>query len=272
MIPHIARRYFGLGRRRVLAIHCSLARSGAWRGLARCLEDQITIHAFDLPNHGRSGDWDGTGDLHDIATAMARAVLDDLGPEPVDVIGHSFGATVALRLAVEAPDKLRSAVLFEPVYFAPALSDDPGFAARHGQADADYEAAYGAGNLARAAQVFNDYWGGGMPWDRVPEPARAYMTERIGFVHHSAPFLIRDSAGLMPRLGQARVPILMMRGGASPYAEAVNAALVRRLPHVQEVVLPGQGHLAPITAPASLAPHVASFLDDPLAVRPVTAD
>ena len=55
------------------------------------LSDQLTALAYDLPSHGRSGDWDGTGDLHDVATDMGRALLT----EPMDLIGHSFGATVA---------------------------------------------------------------------------------------------------------------------------------------------------------------------------------
>ena len=103
---------------------------GAGRGLAAALGDCVTLHAFDLPNHGKSGDWDGTGDMHDTASAMARTVLDDVGDAPIDVIGHSFGATVALRLAVEMPARLRRAALFEPVFFAPAFADNPGRSCR----------------------------------------------------------------------------------------------------------------------------------------------
>lgn len=57
---------------------------------------------------------------------IARAALG----APVDVIGHSFGATVALRLALERPELVRSLVLVEPVLFAAAkAAEDPRFAA-----------------------------------------------------------------------------------------------------------------------------------------------
>ena len=274
MIPHIARRSFGDGPRPVLAIHCTMGRAGAWRGLAAAMGDAVTFHAFDLPGHGRSGDWDGQGDLHDCATAMARAVLDDLGPDPVDVIGHSFGGTIALRLASEMPDRIRSAALFEPVFFAPAIADSPDYAARHMKSDTDYEAAYRAGDPVRATQIFNDYWGGGLPWDHLPEDTRQYMVDRIGFVHHSSPALIHDSAGLMQpgRLDSITAPVLMMRGETSPWAAEVNGAIARRLRNVHEVALPGVGHLAPITHPKALAPHLRAFFETPAKSRPIAAD
>lgn len=274
MIPHIARRSFGDGPRPVLAIHCTMGRAGAWRGLAAVMGDAVTFHAFDLPGHGRSGDWDGQGDLHDCATAMARAVLDDLGPGAVDVIGHSFGGTVALRLAAEAPDRIRSAALFEPVFFAPAIADSPDYAARHMRSDTDYEAAYAAGDPERATQVFNDYWGGGLPWDELPDETRQYMTKRIGFVHHSTPALIHDRAGLMAPggLDAVQVPVLMMRGETSPWAAEVNGAIARRLRNVREVALPAVGHLAPITHPKALDLHLRSFFELPARSRPIAAD
>jgi lipase len=58
--------------------------------------------------------------------AMAVDLLQDQAQgQPVDVIGHSFGGTVALRLAVERPDLVRSLVLIEPVFVAALLADRP---------------------------------------------------------------------------------------------------------------------------------------------------
>ena len=112
-------RSFGEGPRRALAIHCSPAHSGSVTGLMGALSDQLTAIAYDLPSHGKSSDWDGTGDLHDVATNMGRALLT----EPMDLIGHSFGATVAMRLGMEHPELVRSLTMIEPVYFAHAVAD-----------------------------------------------------------------------------------------------------------------------------------------------------
>ena len=79
------------------------------------------MRAFDLPGHGRSPDWDGVVEYQHLSTQIAASFVI----EPVDLIGHSFGATVALRLAVEQPQKLRSLTLIEPVFFAVAARDAP---------------------------------------------------------------------------------------------------------------------------------------------------
>ena len=75
--PQIHQTSKGDGPRDVLAIHCTLAHSGAWRGLLREMEGEITLHAIDLPSHGRSADWhEDQGDFQDVSAAGARAVFD----------------------------------------------------------------------------------------------------------------------------------------------------------------------------------------------------
>ncbi|WP_299295145.1 alpha/beta hydrolase [uncultured Tateyamaria sp.] len=255
MIPHIHRRTFGSGARPVLAIHCSLAHSGAWRGLAQHMGDHLTLHAFDLPNHGKSGDWDGQGIMHDTATDMALSVLGDIGPDPIDLIGHSFGATVALRLAIEHADRVRSVAMYEPVYFAPAIADDPTFLPRYKQDTATFDAAIAAGNTEAAARAFNATWAEGPAWDDIPALTRQYMADRIHFVTHSAPFLVDDSAGLLGprRFDAATMPALLIAGARSKMAAPVNNAIARRLPNATNITLPDVGHMGPITHPDAVA-------------------
>jgi pimeloyl-ACP methyl ester carboxylesterase len=102
----------------VLALHCSLSHAGEWSALAARLTG-LRLVAADQPGHGRQPDWDGHSDLHAQAVREAAAMAAVLGA-PVDVIGHSFGATVALRLALEQPELVRRLVLVEPVLFAAA--------------------------------------------------------------------------------------------------------------------------------------------------------
>ncbi len=81
----------------------------------------VTITALDQPSHGRSADWDGERDLHGLTTQISIVMAEMIGEGgPVDIIGHSFGGTVALRMALERPDLVRSLTLVEPVIFAAA--------------------------------------------------------------------------------------------------------------------------------------------------------
>ena len=98
----------------VVMVHCMLARHESLLPLAAAIGGHATL--FDLPGHGRSPDWDGAQDYQTQAVAWAAACCDG----PAHLIGHSFGATVALRLAVDRPDLVSRLTLIEPVYFAAA--------------------------------------------------------------------------------------------------------------------------------------------------------
>ena len=251
--------------RRALAIHCTLGHVGAWRGLASELHDDLSLLAFDLPSHGKSGVWDRTGNIHDVATDMARRLID--GAElsaPVDLVGHSFGATVALRIAVESPELVRSLTMIEPVYFAAAIADDPDILVRHMKANAALDEAFASGDEREAARVFNRDWGDGTPWDTLPERMREHMTRLVHYVPASAKFLHYDSAGLLEegRLARASMPILLIEGDQSPPMSGVVAdSLQKRLPHLVRVVVKGAGHMVPVTHPAEVAAPIRELLE-----------
>ena len=261
MSPTINARRFGHGPRPALAIHCSLAHSGAWRPMGEVLSEDLTLRAFDLPMHGKSADWDGQGNIHDLATEWALSLLE----APMDLIGHSFGATVALRIAIERPELVRSMTLIEPVYFAAAAKDDPEGMAEYNAQNAAFEAALAEGDKAQAARLFNRVWGDGTKWDQIPAPTRAYMIDRIDFIPASSPFLGEDSAGLLNpgMFDRAAMPARLIEGSNSPRAaHAINDSLMRRLPNAQRVVIEGAGHMVPITHPGKVAAAVRNFLKD----------
>lgn len=242
----------GNGPRRILAIHCSLAHSGAWGPLAEQLEQVASITAFDMPGHGRSGDWDDRGDYQGVAAQIAATMLD----EPMDVVGHSFGATVAMRLAVAHPEMVRSLTLIEPVLFAVVAQDNPHeFAAYRSQAK-PFEQAMIDGNLATAAKLFTEHWGDGRSWGSLSQSNRDALTMRIPLVFATDPAIYRDEAGLLQpgALDALKIPCLLMRGSVSPsIVGLINAGLLRRLPGAQNVVVDGAGHMVPITHPAAVA-------------------
>lgn len=246
-------RSFGQGPRRVLALHCTIAHSGAWRGLAEVMGDVVTLVTPDMLSHGRSPDWDRQGDIQDRSVTAVEHLLD----AQMDVIGHSFGATIALRLALEHPKRVRSLTLIEPVFFAVALQDDPQTVADHDADAAPYIAAVQAGDDALAARVFNRMWSEDGPrWPDLPESTRAAMTRSIHFVAASRPAVYDDHAGMLAPgvLGRVTMPVLLLRGSRThPVIATVNEGLAWRLPDAQSVVVEGAGHMLPITHPGAAA-------------------
>ncbi|QGX97393.1 alpha/beta hydrolase [Roseovarius faecimaris] len=248
---------FGQGPRRALMIHCSLAHSGAWGGLARHLSGALTMTAFDLPGHGRSAGWDGRGEVQGVAAGIAASFCE----EPVDVIGHSFGATVALRLAVERPELVRSLVLIEPVWFRMAECDAAEVFADHVSRMAPYAAALEAGDRLEAARIFTGLWGDGTPWEAIPPAQAEALAAQVPLVEAGAEALYGDPGAMLERLGELRCPVLLIAGSESPpVIEAIHDGLAARIAQAERAVVVGAGHMVPITHAGQVSREVLRFL------------
>jgi lipase len=248
------------GPRPVLALHCSLAHAAAWAGVAQGLQG-VTLTAIDQPGHGRAPDWDGVSDIHRLYLDWAVQMAEALGG-PLDVIGHSYGGTVALRLAEERPELVRSLTLVEPSIFA-AAEGGPGFDDLIARL-APFHALLREGRDAEAATLFQTVWGDGSDFASQPEARRRYIIERIALITPKSAFLEQDGAGLLlpGRLEAIKVPVLILRGAESPpVVGEVSAALAARLSDVREVVVAGARHMVPITHPAETAAAVQALLE-----------
>lgn len=246
----IAHRTFGHGPRRALAIHCSLAHSGAWSGVGAELAEGMTITAFDMPGHGRSADWDGNGDYLQTVAAIGATYLT----EPVDLIGHSAGGIAALQLALAAPEMIRSLTLVEPVLFA-ALRDTADWTAYAAERQV-YVDACDAGNWEAAAQGFMSLWGNGVAWDKIDPRQRAYLVKRMPLIVACTPGSDDDSGGILAdgRLELLDLPVMLIAGTLSPDAvNAIHETLAARLSDVGVASVEGASHMCPVTHPAQVA-------------------
>lgn len=253
---------FGHGPRAALMIHCSLGEAGIWGGVAQGLSDALTMTAFDLPGHGQSGDWDARGGM----TQVCEGIAADFAAEaaPMDVIGHSYGAVVALALAIRHPDLVRSLVLIEPVFFAAGIRHDPAACEVHLHEMQGFGAALDAGDLAAAARSFIGQWGGGRPWDSFGAGAQARIARQMPLIEAAGPDLYDDALGMLDPdvLEAVAIPVLLLRGSASPrITAAINDALATRLPRARRTVIEGAGHMSVATHPGVVGVKAAEFLE-----------
>ena len=238
----------------VALIHAALGKAGAWRGFLDALGSDVSPLLIELPGHGLAEDWDESRDFADQALELA---LEELPTDPVPIIGHSFGAVLALRLAVERPYRVSSLVLIEPVFFAAAKGRWG-----HDKAMRDMEPFYkklSAAQIATAVREFHAIWGDGRDWGDLPTETRAYIMNRIKLVPAGDSLLMEDVPGLLRpgRLEALEMPVTFVDGGAShPVIADIISELGDRIPDAEWVTVPEAGHMVPVTHPAMVAKAV----------------
>lgn len=246
----LAERHFpGDPERPAIGLHCMMGGTGLFQPLMDHLGGLVDLRAFDFPGHGRSPDWPGGDDpdLHTFVTRHAAAMID----RPLDLIGHSFGATVALRIAVGAPHAVRSLTLVEPVLFAAASP-----AARQAENDrlAPFDA---AGDLDGMLHQFLSDWGA--PGGEIPTegPKADRLRRQMRMVVDTNAALMTDRNLILREGGLESIdaPVMLIAGAASPpIVHEIAGALAARLPDVARATIPGAGHMLPLT-------HAAQFAD-----------
>jgi pimeloyl-ACP methyl ester carboxylesterase len=97
----------------VLLLHGFLDSSYTWRALIPRLQDRYRVVALDLPGFGYSDKPDETFSLGDYSSVVV-GVLDQLGIDRAFIVGNSMGGSVALRIAIDSPERVRGLVPIDP--------------------------------------------------------------------------------------------------------------------------------------------------------------
>jgi pimeloyl-ACP methyl ester carboxylesterase len=235
------------------------------RDLLKPLADELVLKGgYQAIHYGRRGHGgrglpgqatDITGQAADVV-----AILDALRIDRAHVAGHSFGAFVALELAVRSPERLRSAVLLEP-FLAEALSE----ASQQIQAELVERAIpmiaqqYVSGEAGRAVTSFGELTAGveGV-WERLepklPTGARALAAADLNtFLQVDGPAMGAWLAkGVL--VEQITTPIVWIGGADSPPTFADTRDYLHRvLPRTKTCDIDGVGHYFPALKPAETA-------------------
>ena len=261
LTPHVREAGSGPG---VVCLHSNASSSAQWRSLMDRLGGRHRVLAPDSYGAGRSPDWpsDREISLHDevdfIAPVLARAGT------PCALVGHSYGAAVALMAALEDPARVRALALYEPTLFALVDAQGPPPNGVDGIREAVRAAgaALDAGDRSTAAEHFIDFWMGAGSWRAMPPERKPAIADAVVNVRRWAHALFGEPTPARS-FAALDVPVLYMLGGSSPEsAHAVARALVPVLPRVRVVELRGLGHMAPVTHPDVVNDAIAAFLDE----------
>jgi pimeloyl-ACP methyl ester carboxylesterase len=155
-LPHVREAGAGPG---VICLHANASSSSQWRGLMDRLAPRFHVRATDGFGAGKSPPWpvDRVLGLHD-EVALLDPVFAAAG-DGLLLVGHSYGAAVALKATSMQPRRVRALALYEPTLFGLLDAESPPPNAADGirQTVAAAEAALARGDPAAAAGVFIDY-------------------------------------------------------------------------------------------------------------------
>jgi pimeloyl-ACP methyl ester carboxylesterase len=237
-------------------------------------ERHSRVVAFDRPGYGyserpRDRVWAAPAQADLLAAAIRR-----LGLERPVVAGHSFGATVALELALRHPGDLRALVLLSGYYYPTARVDVPllsppaipvvGDVLRHTLSPLLLRLAWpGLMRVLFGPAPTNPRFDALKGLVARPEQIRASASESA--------LLVPTVAAMRPRYGELRVPLVIAAGADDRYigTEAQSVRLHRELPGSGLRVVPGAGHMLHHAAPGEAMAAIEAASDRAAAPRPV---
>lgn len=243
--------YTETGRGETLVLlHCTGGSRAQWQPLAAALQTRFRVAAPDLHGHGDTDPWPGDGPFTLAAEAAIVAALIGARPGPAHLVGHSYGGAVALRAALEAPERVASLTLIEPVAFHLLANDNLAdellldeiqalaAAIRHALATGDH-----AGGLER----FVDYWNGPGSWACTAPALRRELVARIGAIATNFHATMTEPT---PSAAYRRLtmPTLILTGSDTrPPVRRIAELLTEAIPQAVQRVVEGAGHMLPLT-------------------------
>ncbi len=241
----------------ILLLHALLFDGRMWKGQVEALSALGRVVVVDGPGHGRS-EAPPRFSLEDQADALLD-VYAELRVERAVLVGLSWGGMVAMRMALQHPEKVKALALLD------ALAD---------AAPARQRVRY------RLAIAFMRRFGfppAVVERDVLPlmfsrayieaegPSARSYMRAMAGFERDGlaramlAVFVKRTAVD--GKLGRVRAPTLVLCGSKdrmSPLAKS--EAIARGIPGAKLVVLAGAGHMSAIEQPVAVNEQLVPFV------------
>lgn len=219
-----------------------------WLHQVRALRPRFQVIAPDFPAHGASAAPDDPAAYSEAAFARhALALLDSLNIERAFVVGHSMGGAIALKIAIEHPERMRGLLITN----TGGGSDDPCAARANALRTAD-------GLLHEGFEPFvQSMLGGSLFHQYASRNARTGRHMALLLRQHSARGLALVQRGIHAMrppmqerdLEAIRAPTTVVVGSLDTGCLAASRRAAERIRGARYFEVPGAGHMTPLEAP-----------------------
>ena len=217
----------------VVLLHGGLSKTSSWDYImVPPLEDEFHIFAYDCTAHGFTGDQEDS--LHfDFQTHEAIAYLEDIVKEPAHLIGWSDGANIALMVAIQRPDLVKSIVAIGANYHFSGVMQ-----------------AFDSPEISEEDQAEYNLISPDAPHTLLEK------TIRMHSIWESEPTLTLEE------IETIQCPVLVLVGDDDIISHSHTVALFEALPLGQLAVIPGTSHAVVKEKPDLMNSVIFQFLED----------
>jgi pimeloyl-ACP methyl ester carboxylesterase len=245
----------------VVMVHSAPGTGRQWSALSEELRDTYRLLAVNLHGIGETPPWPGPRHMGiDDDARLVQAVVMASGT-PLNLVGHSYGGAVAIRVALSSPARLRSLTLIEPMVY-PLLrwaGEDALYTETVSLVEPFLAVPMGDGAEAAWRQGTDRYQGAGT-WAAFPVARRAALLART-------PILVERCHAMLSNPTSAddcrhlRVKTLVLCGGRTGEPERRLSEIVAGLiSSCSFGLIEEAGHMSPLTHPAAVAAMLRAHL------------
>jgi len=244
----------------IVFVHGFMGASPDWNPVVDALSDRFTCVTVDLPGHGASTGCDA--DRYTMAGAVRGVidVLNDAGLAQAVLVGYSMGGRVALRAALQHPERVRRLVL---------ESTSPGLRDAVDRRERRRRDAERAGQITQDLRGFLERWyrmslfaslqHHNLVEEMVDRRAKNDPAEIARMIQALSPGRVRP---VWDELGSLSTRTCLLTGDLDTKYAHITARAVDRLPDAERVVVSGAGHNVHAERPTAYLQVLAGFLDD----------
>lgn len=251
---HVRVHYFAGGSGSpVVLVHGLGGRAEDWANLMPLLvRDHHRVYALDLPGYGRSA-WprNASYSIREESQAV-ESFMDHLHLSHTDLSGWSMGGWIAMRVALDQPQRIRRLVVF----------DSAGITF-----DLNWNTALFEPDTPEKLRELDDLlWP--TPAPRVPgfiqHAIFRYVAEHGWVVRRNMDSMLTRQGLLDHELGALKMPMLIVWGQQDHLLPvSMGEQIHHDVPQSELEIFAGCGHLGPEQCAGRMAPVVNGFLDEP---------
>jgi pimeloyl-ACP methyl ester carboxylesterase len=250
-----------------VCLHTSASSGRQWQELSASLEERIRMITPDLVGYGKGNRYRRGSRFHfdEEVRNVLRQIKAETGKDngPLHLVGHSYGAAVALQIALTYPERVASLTLYEPaqflLLFADGLNSPEGreILALRKFMHENMKSPIGRWSVAKK---YIDYWSGEGSWNNM-----SFLRQRalVGLMPKvAAEFEAILSANVSAAdFAHLDMPVRLLLGSEThATARKVTEVLNDVLPNVELVTVDGAEHMAPATQADKINPLFAGHV------------